>query len=74
MDSTAIISVLETFFEDPSHPIEQVIKYYPSHTFVKDGKETVEVANRYFVMSEAPSNDANSLHAEKLVLQLIIII
>lgn len=65
MDSTAIISILETYFLDTSYTLPNVIKYFPAHTLVKDGKESIEFANRYFVMSDAPVTNAKIQDEEK---------
>lgn len=58
MDSTAIISILETYMLDTSYSIRDIIKFYPANKLKdKEGKPTTEIANRYFVMSHTPLTD-----------------
>ncbi|XP_028162322.1 prostaglandin E synthase 2, partial [Ostrinia furnacalis] len=54
LDSTAIISVLETYLRDKASQLQEIIKFYPATKYVNDdGKSTTEIANKYFVMHNA---------------------
>nr|XP_021188017.2 prostaglandin E synthase 2 [Helicoverpa armigera] len=54
LDSTAIISVLETYLKDKSTELREIIKFYPVTKFVNDsGKDTTDIANKYFIMHQA---------------------
>ncbi|XP_013189219.1 prostaglandin E synthase 2 [Amyelois transitella] len=51
MESTAIMSILETHLRDKSSQLQEVIKFYPQTKFISDdGKETTDIANKYFIM------------------------
>ncbi|KAI5641360.1 glutaredoxin domain-containing protein [Phthorimaea operculella] len=65
LDSTAIISVLETYLRDQSQPLQEVVKYYPPNSFLTDdGKKASDITNKYFVMHNAPIQDKNEREAE----------
>lgn len=54
LDSTAIISVLETYLRDKSTDLREIVKFYPATKFVNDaGTETTDIANKYFIMHQA---------------------
>ncbi|KAG6458005.1 prostaglandin E synthase 2 [Manduca sexta] len=54
LDSTAIVSVLETYLQDKSNQLRDIIKFYPITKYVNDsGKECTEIANKYFIMHNA---------------------
>ncbi|XP_053624376.1 prostaglandin E synthase 2 [Plodia interpunctella] len=58
MESTAIMSILETYMRDKSQAVQDVIKFYPNTRFVSDdGKETTDIANKYFIMHNAAVPD-----------------
>ncbi|KAL4703424.1 hypothetical protein ACJJTC_008143 [Scirpophaga incertulas] len=59
LDSTAIISVLETHRQDGTSQLRDVAKLYPASTFTTDdGKTMTDIANKYFVMHKAaPPNE-----------------
>lgn len=58
LDSSAIISVLETFLRDKSSQLRDVIKFYPTTKYDNDdGKKTTDIANKYFVMHNAAVPD-----------------
>lgn len=55
LDSTAIISILETYLLDTTTQLRDIIKYYPITNYQNnDGKKTSEVVNKYFVMHNKP--------------------
>ncbi|KAJ2954413.1 hypothetical protein O0L34_g2678 [Tuta absoluta] len=65
LDSTAIISVLETYLRDQSQQLQEVVKYYPPNTFLTDdGKKSSDITNKYFVMHNAPIQDKKEREAE----------
>lgn len=65
LDSTAIVSVLETYMRDKSVPLTEIVKFYPVNRFpAENGKQVSEVANRYFVMHNAPVPDQKEAKAE----------
>lgn len=50
-DSSLIISVLDTFLEDRSVSVDQLLTYYPSLESVNSrGKKVFEYPNKYFIM------------------------
>ncbi len=50
-DSSVIISLLESFLEDRTVPVEKLVTYYPSMEGVDArGKKKLEFPNRYFIM------------------------
>lgn len=50
-DSTAIISILSSYLMDDSQDIGDIMKYYPSVSFVDDsGKDKNDILNKYFLM------------------------
>ncbi|KAL0852195.1 hypothetical protein ABMA28_000419 [Loxostege sticticalis] len=54
LDSTAIISVLETYLQDKATQLQDIVKFYPTTKYVNDdGKNTTDIANKYFVMHSA---------------------
>ncbi|XP_045509417.1 prostaglandin E synthase 2 [Colias croceus] len=58
LDSTAIISVLETYLRDKALQLREIIKYYPATHYVNDdGKGTTDITNKYFVMHNAGISD-----------------
>ncbi|CAK1554101.1 unnamed protein product [Leptosia nina] len=58
LDSTAIISVLETYLKDKALHLREIIKYYPATRYVNDsGKEMTDITNKYFVMQNAPTDE-----------------
>ncbi|XP_049885011.1 prostaglandin E synthase 2 [Pectinophora gossypiella] len=58
MDSTAIVSVLETYLRDKNLQLRDVIKFYPATRFKNDeGKLTTDVTNKYYIMHNAPVPD-----------------
>lgn len=65
LDSTAIISVLETYMRDKSAQLTDIIKFYPVNQFpAENGKKISEVANRYFIMHNAPVPDQKEAKTE----------
>ncbi|KAJ8737700.1 hypothetical protein PYW08_000295 [Mythimna loreyi] len=68
LDSTAIISVLETYLRDKSTGLREIIKFYPATKFVNDsGTETTDIANKYFIMHQAnvPDEKEKALEIEE---------
>lgn len=54
LDSTAIISVLETYLKDKSIGLREIIKFYPVTKYVNNtGNESTDIANKYFIMHQA---------------------
>lgn len=50
-ESTTIISVLSSYLIDPATSIQDLVKYYPSISYMNDaGKKAHDVLNRYFVI------------------------
>lgn len=65
LDSTAIISVLETYFQDKSLQLTDVIKFYPVTKYVNDsGTDATDIANKYFIMHNAQVPDEKERAAE----------
>lgn len=65
MDSTAIISVLETFLRDKSTQLREVLKYYPANNYVNDdGKQVTDIPNKYFIMHNADVNSEKEKKTE----------
>lgn len=66
MDSTAIISALETYFRDRTTQLTEVIKFYPITKYTNDdGKSTTDITNKYFVMYNSPVPDQKERIEEK---------
>ncbi|XP_050684210.1 prostaglandin E synthase 2 isoform X2 [Leptidea sinapis] len=56
LDSTAIISILETYLRDKSLQLREIIKYYPITRYQNDtGNEVTDITNKYFIMHNAHS-------------------
>ncbi|XP_055531324.1 prostaglandin E synthase 2 [Wyeomyia smithii] len=50
-DSSMIVSVLSSYLRDKSQDIDELVKYYPSVTYVNDaGRKTSDIMNKYFLM------------------------
>ncbi|XP_032527364.2 prostaglandin E synthase 2 [Danaus plexippus] len=65
LDSTAIISMLETYLRDKSYQLSDIVKFYPATRFVNDsGKIATDITNKYFVMNNAPLLDEKQKAAE----------
>lgn len=65
MDSSAIVSVLETFLRDKSSQLQDIVKFYPITKFFNDeGKEITDVTNKYFIMHNAVVPDQKERTAE----------
>lgn len=65
LDSTAIISVLETYLQDKSSQLRDIIKFYPATKYLNDdGKSTTDIANKYFIMHNAVVPDERERIAE----------
>ncbi|XP_035431091.1 prostaglandin E synthase 2 [Spodoptera frugiperda] len=68
LDSTAIISVLETYLKDKTSELRELIKFYPVTKFVTEtGNESTDIANKYFIMHQAnvPDEKEKALEAEE---------
>ncbi|XP_013137897.1 PREDICTED: prostaglandin E synthase 2 [Papilio polytes] len=66
MDSTAIISALETYFRDRTTQLTEVIKFYPITRYTNDdGKSTTDITNKYFVMHNSSVPDQKERVEEK---------
>ncbi|CAH0716420.1 unnamed protein product, partial [Brenthis ino] len=68
VDSTAILSILETYLRDKSYELSDIIKFYPLTRYVTDaGKSTLDVTNKYFVMSSSvvPDEKQRAIEAEE---------
>lgn len=51
MDSSMIVSLLSSYMNDPSIPIEDLVKYYPSISYMNDdGKKVCDILNKYHVI------------------------
>lgn len=65
LDSTAIISILETYLLDKKSQLTEIIKFYPVSQFVNDaGKNITEITNKYFIMHNSPLSNDNEKSAE----------
>ncbi|XP_041986178.1 prostaglandin E synthase 2 [Aricia agestis] len=65
LDSTAIISVLETYLRDKSHQLTDVVKFYPIAKYDdENGKSVVDITNKYFIMHNASVPNTNERTAE----------
>ncbi|XP_059045978.1 prostaglandin E synthase 2 [Achroia grisella] len=65
LDSTAIISVLETYLQDKSSQLREVAKFYPVTTYLNDaGKNTTDITNKYFIMHNTTVPDEREKAAE----------
>lgn len=65
LDSTAIISVLETYLQDKSISLRNIIKFYPVTKYLNDaGKEATDITNKYFVMHQTFVPDEKEKNAE----------
>lgn len=68
MDSTAIISVLETYFKDKTMPLRNIVKFFPVTKYLNDtGKETTDITNKYYVMHSTFVPDEKEKAAEMWV-------
>ncbi|XP_075990878.1 prostaglandin E synthase Su(P) [Anticarsia gemmatalis] len=64
LDSTAIISVLETYMRDKAS-LRDIIKFYPVTKYINDtGKDATDITNKYFIMHNAPVPDEKERAAE----------
>ncbi|XP_022125157.2 prostaglandin E synthase 2 [Pieris rapae] len=62
LDSTAIISVLETYLRDKQMQLRDIIKYYPSTRYTNDsGKEVTDITNKYFVMLNSTTSEKKKI-------------
>ncbi|CAH4038763.1 prostaglandin E synthase 2 [Pieris brassicae] len=62
LDSTAIISVLETYLRDKPMPLRDIIKYYPATRYTNDsGKEVTDITNKYFVMLNSATSEKKKM-------------
>ena len=50
MDSSLIISVLQSLLYDKNMKLEDLLKFYPMVEFVEDGTKNTEIMNKYFLM------------------------
>ncbi|CAH2035194.1 unnamed protein product, partial [Iphiclides podalirius] len=65
MDSTAIISILETFLRDKTSQLRDIVKFYPLTRYINDaGKSTTDITNKYFIMNNSSVPDENERAAE----------
>lgn len=50
-DSSMIVSLLSSYLNDQSVPIEDLVKYYPSISYMNDaGKKVNDILNKYHVI------------------------
>lgn len=50
-DSSMIVSLLSSYMMDPSIPIEELVKYYPSISYMNDnGKKVNDILNKYHLI------------------------
>lgn len=46
--------MLETYLQDKATQLQDIVKFYPTTKYVNDdGKNTTDIANKYFVMHSA---------------------
>lgn len=65
LDSTTIISALETYMHDRTLSLREIVKFYPVTKYINEsGVETTEIANKYFIMHNAPVPDEKEKAAE----------
>ncbi|XP_026759547.1 prostaglandin E synthase 2 [Galleria mellonella] len=65
LDSTAIISVLETHLRDKSSELREVVQFYPVTRYLNDaGKDTTDITNKYFIMHNNAVPDEREKAAE----------
>ncbi|XP_047544302.1 prostaglandin E synthase 2 [Vanessa atalanta] len=65
LDSTAILSILETHIRDKSYSLRDIVKFYPVSKFENDsGKPTTDVTNKYFIMHNSAVPDEKQRVAE----------
>ncbi|KAK2719328.1 prostaglandin E synthase 2-like [Artemia franciscana] len=50
VDSSLIISVLQSLLYDKNMKLEDLLKFYPMVEFVEDGTKNTEIMNKYFLM------------------------
>lgn len=58
-DSTMIVSLLSSYMIDPSIPIEDLVKLYPSISYMNDdGKKVNDILNKYHLIygEKTPKN------------------
>lgn len=68
LDSTGILSILETYLMEKGAQLCEIIKFYPVSKYVNEsGKEVTEIANKYYIMHNAPVLDEKEKQAERLV-------
>ncbi|CAG9781865.1 unnamed protein product [Diatraea saccharalis] len=66
LDSTAIISVLETFLRDKSCQLRDIVKFYPATKYTNDdGNKITDIANKYFIMHNGAVPDERERAAEQ---------
>ncbi|CAK1588199.1 unnamed protein product [Parnassius mnemosyne] len=64
-DSTAIISMLETFLRDKTLQLHEIIKFYPITKYInEDGKNTTDITNKYFIMHNSTNVHEKEKRAE----------
>ncbi|KAM3968561.1 prostaglandin E synthase Su(P) [Aphomia sociella] len=65
LDSTAIMSVLETHLRDKSSQLQEIVKFYPTTKYVNDaGRNTTDITNKYFIMHNNTVPDERERAAE----------
>lgn len=61
-DSAMIVSLLSSYTIDPTVPIEDLVKYYPSISYFKDdGNKVNDILNKYHLIygEKTPKNLSN---------------
>ncbi|XP_045458584.1 prostaglandin E synthase 2 [Melitaea cinxia] len=65
LDSSAILSILETYLRDKTYSLQDIVKFYPLSKFENDsGKTTTDVTNKYFIMHNSPVPDEKQRNLE----------
>ncbi|KAJ0183790.1 hypothetical protein K1T71_000213 [Dendrolimus kikuchii] len=65
LDSTAIVSILDTYLMEKGAQLREIIKFYPVTKYMNEsGKDVTEIANKYFIMHNAPVPDEKEKEAE----------
>lgn len=65
LDSSAILSILETHLRDKTYSLQDIVKFYPLSKFENDsGKITSDVTNKYFIMHNSPVPDEKQRNVE----------
>lgn len=50
-DSTMIISILQSYLENKTQDLQELVKYYPTMVWTdEEGERRTEIMNRYFLM------------------------